>query len=61
MYFKGNHWARNTAMGFVEQIKMYDKMVPNIKILTRRDTMTTPIRIMCVGGVYWGHSIKMIQ
>lgn len=43
-------------MGFVEQI--YDKMVLNIKALTRRDRINTPIRIMCVCLGVWP---KMIQ
>lgn len=49
-YFKDNHCMGNTVMGFVMQI--CDPTVPDIKALTKRDTMTTPIRIMCVGG--WG-------
>lgn len=40
-YFKGNHCIRNTIM-------VYDKMDPSIKALIQMDTITTPIRIMCM-------------
>lgn len=47
-YFKDNHCMGNTVTGFVMQV--CDQTDPDIKALTKRDAMTTPIRIMCVGG-----------